>query len=88
MSIQTENLKGIDAISAEDLLRPFESYGKVEAMLQKKEDEQWHEQNLQKLFGENMQLHDQVTMLEAEVDKQDKIIKLFAELLFLTCGDK
>jgi len=88
MSIQTENLKGIDAISAEDLLRPFESYGKVEAMLQKKEDEQWHEQNLQKLFGENMQLHDQVAMLEAEVDKQDKIIKLFAELLFLTCGDK
>ena len=25
MSIQTENLKGIDAISAEDLLRPFET---------------------------------------------------------------
>jgi exonuclease I len=85
MSIQTENL---GQISVEDLLRPFESYEKVEATLQKKEDEQWHEQNLQKLFGENMQLHDQVAMLEAEVDKQDKIIKLLAEALFLTYGDK
>lgn len=85
MNIRTESL---GQISVEDLTRPFESYEKVEAMLQKKEDEQWHEQNLQKLFSENMQLHDQVAMLEAEVDKQDKIIKLFAELLFLTCGDK
>jgi len=64
MSIQTENLKGIDQISVQDLLRPF------------------------KVDEENMQLRDQVAMLEAEVDKQDKIIKLFAELLFLTCGDK
>ena len=64
MTIQTENLKGIDQISVQDLLRPF------------------------KVDDENMQLHDQVAMLEAEVDKQDKIIKLFAELLFLTCGDK
>ena len=31
---------------------------------------------------------DSINMLEVEVDKQDKIIKLFAELLFLTCGDK
>jgi len=31
---------------------------------------------------------DSVNMLEEKVDKQDKIIKLFAELLFLTCGDK
>jgi len=38
--------------------------------------------------AEKLQLRDQVAMLEAEVDKQDKIIKLFAELLFLTCGDK
>jgi hypothetical protein len=64
MSIQTENLKGIDQISVQDLLRPF------------------------KVDEENMQLRDHVAMLEAEVDKQDKIIKLFAELLFLTCGDK
>jgi hypothetical protein len=38
--------------------------------------------------AEKLQLRDQVAMLEAEVDKQDKIIKLFAELLFLTVGDK
>jgi hypothetical protein len=37
---------------------------------------------------EIMQLMDKTQMLEAEIDKQDKIIKLFAELLFLTCGDK
>lgn len=37
---------------------------------------------------EKLQMRDQIAMLEAEVDKQDKIIKLFAELLFLTCGDK
>lgn len=73
MNTQTESLKGIDQISVQDLLRPFEVA---------------QEKNLQKLFSENMQLQDQVAMLEAEVDKQDKIIKLFAELLFLTCGDK
>ena len=64
MSIQTENPKGIEQISVQDLLRPFEK------------------------DYEKEQLRDQVAMLEAEVDKQDKIIKLFAELLFLTCGDK
>jgi len=64
MSIQTENLKGIDQISVEDLIRPFAKDREI------------------------MQLMDQIQMLEAEVDKQDKIIKLFAELLFLTCGDK
>jgi hypothetical protein len=64
MSIPTENPKGLDQISVEDLTRPFHTNREV------------------------MQLHDQVAMLEAEVDKQDKIIKLFAELLFLTCGDK
>jgi hypothetical protein len=73
MNTQTENLKGIDQISVQDLLRPFETP---------------QDKNLQSLFNENMQLRDQVAMLEAEVDKQDKIIKLFAELLFLTCGDK
>ena len=41
-----------------------------------------------KVDEENMQLRDQVAMLEAEVDKQDKLIKLLAEALFLTCGDK
>ena len=64
MTIQTENPKGIDQISVQDLLRPFET------------------------DTEKLQLRDQIQMLEAEVDKQDKIIKLFAELLFLTCGDK
>lgn len=82
MNTPTESLS---QISAKDLLHPFET---VESMFQKKEDLQWHENNLKRLFDENMQLRDQVAMLEAEVDKQDKIIKLFAELLFLTCGDK
>ena len=70
---------GIDAISVQDLNRPFDI---------KKHQEEVNENNLKRLFDENMQLRDQVAMLEAEVDKQDKIIKLFAELLFLTCGDK
>jgi phage portal protein BeeE len=65
--------ENLKALSVEDLLRPFEAT---------------QNKNLQSLFSENMQLRDQVAMLEAEVDKQDKIIKLFAELLFLTCGDK
>ena len=65
--------ESLKALSIEDLLRPFEvTQDKI----------------LQNLNSENMQLRDQVAMLEAEVDKQDKIIKLFAELLFLTCGDK
>jgi len=38
--------------------------------------------------AEKLQLRDQVAMLEAEVDKQDKIIKLLAEALFLTYGVK
>ena len=72
MNTQTESL---GQISVEDLIRPFETkieYSKFE----------------QHLIEEKAQLHDQVAMLEVEVDKQDKIIKLFAELLFLTCGDK
>jgi hypothetical protein len=72
MNTQTESL---GQISVEDLIRPFEKkieYSKFE----------------QHLIEEKAQLHDQIAMLEAEVDKQDKIIKLFAELLFLTCGDK
>jgi hypothetical protein len=64
MTIQTENLKGIDQISVEDLIRPFAKDREI------------------------MQLMDQIQMLEAEIDKQDKIIKLLAEALFLTYGDK
>jgi hypothetical protein len=64
MNTQTENVKGLDQISVQDLLRPF------------------------KVDEENMQLRDQVAMLEAEVDKQDKLIKLLAEALFLTYGGK
>ena len=37
---------------------------------------------------EKLQMRDQIEMLEAEVDKQDKLIKLLAEALFLTYGDK
>ena len=65
--------ESLKALSMEDLLRPFEAP---------------QNKNLQSLFSENMQLRDQVTMLEAEVDKQDKLIKLLAEALFLTYGGK
>jgi len=63
MTIQIST-QAIDALSVQDILRPFEK------------------------DAEKMQMRDQIEMLEAEVDKQDKIIKLFAELLFLTYGDK
>ena len=75
MTIQITSLKGLDQISAEDLLKPFETkieYSKFE----------------QHLIEEKAQLHDQIAMLEAEVDKQDKLIKLLAEALFLTYGGK
>jgi hypothetical protein len=65
--------ESLKALSVEDLLRPFETP---------------QDKNLQSLFSENMQLRDQVAMLEAEVDKQDKLIKLLAEALFLTYGVK
>lgn len=64
MNTQTENPKGIEQISVQDLLKPFEK------------------------DYEKEQLRDQIQMLEAEVDKQDKLIKLLAEALFLTYGDK
>jgi acetone carboxylase gamma subunit len=64
MNTQTENPKGIEQISVQDLLRPFEK------------------------DYEKEQLRDQVAMLQEEVDKQDKIIKLLAEALFLTYGVK
>ena len=65
--------ESLKALSIEDLLRPFEVP---------------QDKNLQNLNSENMQLRDQVAMLEAEVDKQDKLIKLLAEALFLTYGVK
>ena len=65
--------ESLKALSVEDLLRPFEAP---------------QNKNLQSLFSENMQLRDQIAMLEAEVDKQDKLIKLLAEALFLTYGGK
>jgi hypothetical protein len=66
--------ENLSPISVQDLLRPFD---KVEYSAFEKS-----------LIEEKAQMRDQVAMLEAEVDKQDKIIKLFAELLFLTYGDK
>ncbi len=61
-------------ISVQDLLRPFD---KVEYSAFEKS-----------LIEEKAQMRDQVAMLEAEVDKQDKLIKLLAEALFLTYGGK
>jgi len=66
--------ENLSPISVQDLLRPFD---KVEYSAFERS-----------LIEEKAQMRDQIAMLEAEVDKQDKIIKLFAELLFLTCGDK
>jgi hypothetical protein len=66
--------ENLSPISVQDLLRPFD---KVE-----------YSPFERSLIEEKAQMRDQIAMLEAEVDKQDKIIKLFAELLFLTCGDK
>ena len=66
--------ENLSPISVQDLLRPFD---RVEYSAFEKS-----------LIEEKAQMRDQVAMLEAEVDKQDKIIKLFAELLFLTYGDK
>ena len=66
--------ENLSPISVQDLLRPFD---RVEYSAFEKS-----------LIEEKAQMRDHVAMLEAEVDKQDKIIKLFAELLFLTCGDK
>jgi hypothetical protein len=74
MTIQITSLKGLDQISVQDLLKPFD---KVEYTVFEKH-----------LIEEKSQLHDQIAMLEAEVDKQDKLIKLLAESLFLTYGVK
>ena len=60
MSIQTENLKGIDQISAKDLLHPFD---KVQYNVFEKH-----------LIEEKDQMRDQIEMLEREVDRQSIII--------------
>lgn len=67
-------IENLSPISVQDLLRPFD---KVEYSAFEKS-----------LIEEKAQMRDQVAMLEAEVDKQDKLIKLLAEALFLTYGDK
>jgi hypothetical protein len=74
MTIQITNLKGLDQISVQDLLKPFD---KVEYSAFEKS-----------LIEEKAQMRDQIAMLEAEVDKQDKLIKLLTEALFLTYGVK
>jgi hypothetical protein len=74
MTIQITSLKGLDQISVQDLLKPFD---KVEYSAFEKS-----------LIEEKAQMRDQIAMLEAEVDKQDKLIKLLAESLFLTYGVK
>ena len=66
--------ENLSPISVQDLLRPFD---KVEYSAFEKS-----------LIEEKAQMRDQVAMLEAEVDKQDKLIKLLAEALFLTYGGK
>jgi hypothetical protein len=69
MSIQTENLKGIDAISAKDLLRPFEHGIKRDDTYQRTSAKpiDWIDQ-------EKAQMRDQIEMLEREVDRQETII--------------
>ena len=66
--------ENLSPISVQDLLRPFD---RVEYSAFEKS-----------LIEEKAQMRDQVSMLEAEVDKQDKLIKLLAEALFLTYGGK
>ena len=66
--------ENLSTISVQDLLRPFD---KVEYSAFERS-----------LIEEKAQMRDQIAMLEAEVDKQDKLIKLLAEALFLTYGDK
>lgn len=70
----TIQTENLSPISVQDLLRPFD---KVEYSAFEKS-----------LIEEKAQMRDQVAMLEAEVDKQDKLIKLLAEALFLTYGGK
>ena len=66
--------ENLSPISVQDLLRPFD---KVEYSAFERS-----------LIEEKAQMRDQIAMLEVEVDKQDKLIKLLAEALFLTYGDK
>lgn len=66
--------ENLSPISVQDLLRPFD---RVEYSAFEKS-----------LIEEKAQMRDHVAMLEAEVDKQDKLIKLLAEALFLTYREK
>ncbi len=60
MTIQITSLKGLDQISTEDLLRPFD---KVEYSAFERS-----------LIEEKAQMRDQIEMLEREVDRQETII--------------
>jgi hypothetical protein len=60
MTIQITSLKGLDQISTEDLLRPF---NKVEYSTFERS-----------LIEEKAQMRDQIEMLEREVDRQETII--------------
>jgi hypothetical protein len=60
MTIQITSLKGLDQISTEDLLRPFD---KVEYSTFERS-----------LIEEKAQMRDQIEMLEREVDRQETII--------------
>jgi len=60
MTIQITSLKGLDQISTEDLLRPFD---KVEYSAFERS-----------LIEEKAQMRDQIEMLEREVDRQSTII--------------
>ena len=68
MSIQTENLKGIDQISVQDLLRPFEGINY---------DDPYRKELIKMVDSgdkEKEQMRDQIEMLEREVDRQSIII--------------
>ena len=60
MTIQITSLKGLDQISTEDLLRPFD---KIEYSTFERS-----------LIEEKAQMRDQIEMLEREVDRQETII--------------
>jgi len=60
MTIQITSLKGLDQISVQDLLKPFD---KVEYSTFERS-----------LIEEKAQMRDQIEMLEREVDRQETII--------------
>jgi len=68
MSIQTENPKGLDQISVEDLTRPFEY------VLTKDGIKSVSDKPIDWLDQEKAQMRDQIEMLEREIDRQSTII--------------